>query len=307
MDSTKAGRRVSVLFYLLTIYILFQFIWWAYLLINLNLELHEKADPGLANLKIWMVIGEGSVFLIILLSVVFIMQRTIRKEISLVRQQRNFLLSITHELRTPLAAIQLCLETLSKHPDLNSDQRGLLQKNASENTDRLRILIDNVLLATRIDSGEERIHKTETNISELTQKISDRMAHTIGADGIIHTKVREGISGLIDPHNFETILVNLIENAHKYGGDNPIQVSLQKENAQVLLKISDLGPGIPTEFKERIFDKFYRLENEETRSKKGTGLGLYIVKELIGLNRGTIRVESNKPQGSSFSVMLPLD
>ncbi len=307
MDSTKAGRRVSVLFYLLTIYILFQFIWWAYLLIDLNLELHAEADPQLADLKIWMVIGEGSVFLIILLSVVFIMQRTIRKEISLVRQQRNFLLSITHELRTPLAAIQLCLETLSKHANLDLDQRSLLQKNATENTDRLRILIDNVLLATRIDSGEERVHKTQTNISELTQKISDRMAHTLGAEDIIHTKIREGISGLIDPHNFETILVNLLENAHKYGGDHPIQVSLKKENSQVLLKISDSGPEIPAEFRERIFDKFYRLENEETRSKKGTGLGLYIVKELIGLNQGTIRVDSNQRKGNSFSITLPLD
>lgn len=277
------------------------------MLIDLNLNLHGQSDPKLATLKVWMVLGEGSVFLIILLSVVFIMQRTIRKEISLVRQQRNFLLSITHELKTPLAAIQLCLETLSKHANLDLEQRNLLLKNASENTDRLHILIDNVLLATRIDSGEELIHKTETNISELTQKISDRMAHTIGATGTIHTEIRKGISGLIDPHNYESILVNLIENAHKYGGDSTINVSLKKENSQVVLSVSDSGPGIPMELKDRIFDKFYRLENEETRSKKGTGLGLYIVRELVSLHRGAIRVEPNQPKGTLFSVVLPLD
>lgn len=307
MKSTKAGRRVRVLFYLLTVYILFQFIWWAYLLIDLNLDLHEKSDPKLANLKVWMVLGEGSVFLIILLSVVFIMQCTIRKEISLVRQQRNFLLSITHELKTPLAAIQLCLDTLSKHANLDLDQRVILLKNASENTDRLHILIDNVLLATRIDSGEELIHKSETNISVLTQKISDRMAHTLGRAGTIQTKINPDIYGLIDAHNYESILVNLIENAHKYGGDNAIDISLKKENSQVVLAISDFGPGIPLELKDRIFDKFYRLENEETRSKKGTGLGLYIVKELVSLQDGIIRVESNQPYGTVFTVVIPLD
>ena len=307
MIATRAGKRVRVLFYLLTVYILLQFIWWAYLLIHLNLDLHGHSDPELATMKIWMVLGEGSVFLIFLLSGVFIMQRTIRKEISLVRQQRNFLLSITHELKTPLAAIQLCLETLTKHADLNIEQRGILQKNASENTDRLRILIDNVLLATRIDSGEEPIHKTETNLSELTQKISDRMAHTMGSAHLLKTEITKGISGFVDVHTYESILVNLIENAHKYGGENSIDVSLNKNDSHAILRISDAGIGVPVDLRDRIFDKFYRVENEETRSKKGTGLGLYIVKELVALNRGTIRVEPNHPTGTIFSVELPLD
>lgn len=306
MTSTKAGKRVRVLFYLLTAYILAQFIWWAYLLIRLNLDLHQATDPEMARLKIWMVVGEGSVFLIILLAGVYISQRTISKEISLVRQQRNFLLSITHELKTPLAAIQLCLETLSKRENLDLKQRKDLQKNASENTDRLRILIDNVLLATRIDSGEEPIEQRRINLSESTEKITNRMAHTLGAENSIHRAIDPGIWGVVDRHSFESILINLIENAQKYGGDKPFLVSLSQSDTSAILKISDFGKGIPAESKARIFDKFFRLENEDTRTKKGTGLGLYIVKELVELNHGTIRVSENNPSGSVFTVRLPL-
>lgn len=306
MGAKKAGKRVRVLFYLLTFYILLQFIWWAYLLIQLNLELHSQTNPALAELKIWMVVGEGAVFLIILLAGILLTQRTIGKEIGLVRQQRNFLLSITHELKTPLAAIQLCLETLSKHDNLDLSRRQILQKNATENTDRLRILIDNVLLATRIDSGEEPIDRSPTDLSEITHKVATRMAHTLDAQNRIQLNIRPQVKGLVDQLSFESILVNLIENAYKYGDDKPFLISLEEEDSFALLKIADSGIGIAPEVKSHIFDKFYRIENEETRTKKGIGLGLYIVKELVELNRGVIRVEENIPSGSVFTVRLPL-
>lgn len=305
MKSSKAGKRVNVLFYLLTIYILLQFFWWAYLLIKLNLEHYGADSQGVGNLKVWMVIGEGSVFFIFLLAGIYITQRTIKREIKLVRQQRNFLLSITHELKTPLAAIKLCMDTLTKRENLDIDQRNLLQNNVRENTERLNLLIENVLLATRIENGKDTLDKSEVNISELTQKIISRIAHTSGK-AEIKTQIDPGIISFTDMHNYESIVSNLVENALKYGGDQAIEVKLYSQNSKFTLAVSDYGMGIPNELKARVFEKFYRAENEETRTKKGTGLGLYIVKQLVNLSGGKIHIEDNAPTGSKFIVELPL-
>lgn len=305
MKSSKAGKRVNVLFYLLTIYILLQFFWWAYLLIKLNIEHYGADSQGVGNLKVWMVIGEGSVFFIFLLAGIYITQRTIKREIKLVRQQRNFLLSITHELKTPLAAIKLCMDTLTKRENLDIDQRNLLQNNVRENTERLNLLIENVLLATRIENGKDTLDKSEVNISELTQKIISRIAHTSGK-AEIKTQIDPGIISFTDMHNYESIVSNLVENALKYGGDQAIEVKLYSQNSKFTLAVSDYGMGIPNELKARVFEKFYRAENEETRTKKGTGLGLYIVKQLVNLSGGKIHIEDNAPTGSKFIVELPL-
>ncbi len=306
MANTKAGKRVTVLFYLLTAYILLQFFWWAYLLIKLNLELYQPSDPSLGNLKVLMVIGEGTVFFVFLLAGIFITQRTIKKEIKLVRQQRNFLLSITHELKTPLAAIKLCMDTLSKRDNLDHSQRSLLEHNVRDNTERLSLLIDNVLLATRIENGKETLNKADVNLSEVTHKILDRIDQTTASHSSIIRQIDSQIKGMTDIHNYESIVVNLVENAHKYGGESDILVHLSKLNNTAILEVSDSGAGISPELKDRVFEKFYRAENEETRTKKGTGLGLFIVKELVTLSEGKISIKDNTPTGSRFIVELPL-
>ena len=305
MNSKRAGKRVNVLFYLLTGYILLQFFWWAYLLVKLNLELYQNSDPETGKLKVLMIIGEGTVFFIFLLAGIYITQRTINKEIKLVRQQRNFLLSITHELKTPLAAIKLSMDTLTKRENLDSDQRNLLQNNVRDNTERLSLLIENVLLATQMENGKDILDKTEVNLSDLTRKIASRIGQTwAGAE--INIEIDSEIIGQTDIHNYESIVTNLIENALKYGGGKPLTIILSEEDGQGVLQVLDCGPGIPNALKSEVFEKFYRAENEETRSKKGTGLGLYIVKELVGLNSGSIHIEDNHPSGSKFIVKLPL-
>lgn len=306
MASTKAGKRVTMLFYLLTAYILLQFFWWAYLLVQLNLELYHPDDPSLGNLKVLMVIGEGTVFFVFLLAGIFITQRTINKEIKLVRQQRNFLLSITHELKTPLAAIKLCMDTLSKRTNLDQSQRSLLEQNVRENTERLGLLIDNVLLATRIENGKETLNNSEANLSEVTSKILDRIDQTSASNISISRKIESDIQGITDIHNYESIVINLVENAIKYAGETEIRVHLSERNNTAILEVADLGAGIPSGLKDRVFEKFYRAENEETRTQKGTGLGLFIVKELVALSEGKISIKDNTPTGSRFIVELPL-
>ncbi|MGB6036833.1 MAG: HAMP domain-containing sensor histidine kinase [Cryomorphaceae bacterium] len=307
MAKAPNDRRVSLLFYILTTYILLQFSWWAYLLIDLNKLYYASEGAQTVNLKIWMVLGEGTVFLVFLLGGIFIMQRTIRKEITLVRQQRNFLLSITHELKTPLAAIKLGIQTLQKRKDLTQDQREPLERSALANTERLHSLIDNVLLATRIESGQHPLHLNPTNVSAETNRICKETEVALGKSGLIDRNIQADLTTNLDGNAYESILVNLIENAFKYGDSQTIGVSLKKEKDQILLSVEDGGIGIPLQERKKVFEKFYRMGNEETRSKKGTGLGLFIVKELVALHRGKISITEGRSKGTRFNVSLPLD
>jgi two-component system phosphate regulon sensor histidine kinase PhoR len=305
MAKVPNDRRVSLLFYILTLYILVQFSWWAYLLIDLNKLYYAGEGAETVNLKVWMVLGEGAVFLVFLLGGIFIMQRTIRKEITLVRQQRNFLLSITHELKTPLSAIKLGIQTLQKRQGLSPEQREPLERSALANTERLHSLIDNVLLATRIESGQHPLYFNPTNLSEKTNQICQETEIALGKSGMIDREIELGLTINIDGNAYESILVNLIENAFKYGDNQNIDVSLRKEGSRMLLTVEDQGQGIPLQERKKIFDKFYRMGNEETRSKKGTGLGLFIVKELVALHHGKITISEGASGGALFTVLLP--
>ncbi len=305
-QQSKGERRLSMLFYLLTAYILLQFSWWAYLLIDLNTKYYSTGGSETVRIKVLMIAGEGSVFLIFLLTGIYIMQRTIRKDISLVKQQRNFLLSITHELKTPLAAIKLCLQTMEKRQDLQADQRLPLQRSAIENTERLHNLIDNVLLATRIESGQEVIQKERINLSDDTNRICNGILKAISGSVQLECEVEDGLESNLDSSAYESILVNLVENAVKYAGNEAVRVSLRHDGKHIILSVADQGPGIPSGQKERIFEKFYRMGNEETRTRKGTGLGLYIVKQLADLHGALVSVTNNHPKGTIFTVRFPL-
>ncbi len=300
-----SGKRVGVLFYILTSYVLLQFTWWAYLLIDLNKALYASEGESVVRNRVLMVLGEGAVFLVFLLAGIFIMQRTIRKEIGLVRQQRNFLLSITHELKTPVAIIKLCLQTLYKRDNLDIEQRRPLQKSALENTDRLHTLIDNVLLVTRIESNIAFLNLERADLTALTKEITARLNAGFSEKNVFLVECQDGCEAKVDRSAFESILLNLLENALKYGGNNGVSVSLRKKSDQILLEVSDGGPGIPDSEKSRVFTKFYRMGNEETRSRKGTGLGLFIVSELVSLLGGRLTLRDNTPSGSVFSVYLP--
>ncbi len=300
MDLNKADRRVLILFYLLIFYIVLQFVWWAYTLLSLMKQLY--GDSEVFTTKIWMVLGEGAVFIVFLLAGAYIMQRSIRKEMTLVRQQRNFLLSITHELKTPIAAIKLCLETLSKRKDLDEDQREPLQRNALQSTDRLHNLIDKVLLATRIENSSLESGEIcpEIDISQISNEIIEQFQITHPTAQFI-TEIESNVNLKVDSTHFESIIGNLIENAIKYGNGR-VEIKLSKTRDSVEFKVSDNGPGISNEDRKQVFKKFYRIGNEETRTQKGTGLGLYIVSKLVSLYNGSIRITNNEPTGTRFEV-----
>ncbi len=262
-------------------------------------ELHEKLH------KRWIMIsGEGIVFIGILFLGIFQIRKTFKREEELSKQQQNFLLSVTHELKSPIASAKLQLQTLQKH-ELTREKQKEIIANAIYDTERLNNLVENILLAAKIDNNVYILHKENYNLSEY---ITDIMNQTIKASNFKQKAVlniEPDIYMGFDRTNFPSIIINLFENAVKYSpADSTITVSLKKQNQKIILSVADEGGGVPDEEKVNIFRKFYRIGNEETRKTKGTGLGLYIVSYLVKQHDGIISVKNNSPKGSVFEVIF---
>jgi K+-sensing histidine kinase KdpD len=217
-----------------------------------------------------------------------------------VNQQKNFLLSVTHELKTPIAATKLQLQTLLKHKQLSAEQQEQLLTNAVNETNRLNRLIEDVLLANSADK-ELQLNKENVNLSELTEKTLSNYF----SDKKITAEIESGITVSVDKLLFPSLIINLIENAFKYSPENSeVKVLLYKQDDKINLSVSDPGFGISETEKQKIFEKFYRIGNEETRQAKGTGLGLYIVQKIVEAHNGKIEVTDNEPTGSVFKITI---
>ena len=315
--------RPLAFFYLLVIYVILQFSWWSYLLLELNKEVYSQkieivklkggdtADLNIIELdqqlkeRWWMIAGEGVVFLGILIFGIIKTRSSFRKEFALARQQKNFLLSITHEFKSPLAAVKLNLQTLQKR-QLNREQQESIISKAVVETDRINNLIENALLAARIESRSFNLQKEEFNLTDcISSTIQNRILP--GSENLpIITNLQEGIYIQGDALAISSLILNLLENAEKYSPENSqIKITLKQEKKTACLSVADFGIGIPESEKSKIFEKFYRVGNEDTRKAKGTGLGLFIVKHIVNFHHGDIKVTDNEPSGTVFKVTLP--
>ncbi|MBK6611467.1 MAG: HAMP domain-containing histidine kinase [Sphingobacteriales bacterium] len=249
-------------------------------------------------------------------------------EISFYKQQQNFMLAITHELKTPLTTIRLILENLLFIPTPGQNTREARLADGLSEIDRLDHLVVNILTASRIEHNKRThfIHEP-VNISTVIEKcinVYDSRSETI-ITWDINIAPNMFIQG--DEGALTVIVNNLIDNAIKHASlaqsgsllyaeesneqiEEP-QISIilkpvQTNEKQVLFQITDNGPGIPNHEKENVFDKFYRIGNEKTRTAKGTGLGLYIVRELVLLHKGKISITDNLPHGAVFNITFPM-
>jgi signal transduction histidine kinase len=290
----KRFKKPITIFYFLVLYALAELTWWGYLLIASN----AKRMP--------MILGEGSVFLIILLVGIYFFQRTIKKESEFHQQQQNFLLSVTHELKSPLAAIKLVLQTLVKR-DLTKDKRDQLIGNSIEDVGRLDDLVENMLLATRIENNSYSYPKELFDFSELVKSIFDRAIITSENTRNFQQLIEENISIMGDRFALGSLINNIIENAIKYSPTGAaIQVQLYQQTNKVFFIVADQGVGIPTSERQKIFQKFYRSGNELTRKNKGTGLGLFIVAQVAKNHQAKVLVSNNQPKGTIFEIIFNL-
>lgn len=313
-------RSVRI-FTVLVFYILLQFVWWSYLLIKLNNETYEhrieivqlkypvedalrereKLTTKLHS-RYWMIAGEGIVFLSLLTWVAWQTVRSIRKEMELARMQKNFLLSITHEFKSPLASIKLYLQTIQKHQLDKEKEQSFIAK-AIADSERLDTLVENTLLASMIDHKGYLFNKEPINFSALVRLVAQKYNSLPDFHKRIITKAGEDISLYGDKLALTLLLNNLLENALKYSpAASIIKVDLTKDGSKINLRVADEGRGIEPGEREKIFRKFYRTGNEETRNTKGTGLGLFLVQYIATSHNAKISVRDNIPHGSIFEV-----
>lgn len=294
-------KQTSFFFYVLGIYVVLQFTWWGFHLIQLTEEL-DLMKSTVSN-RVWMIVGEGMVFLLILIIGMWRIQVSIRRDRILTERQNNFLLSVTHELKTPLASTKLFLQTLLKR-DLEKEKRDdLLQKTLLENQ-RLAEIVESILTATRLENRSFTLHREWVDLNELIQEIATQINDDLGKKWV-KFEFSEHVKVETDVFMMKTVIRNLIENGRKYASDSPeLVVKLLRKGEQVSVEVSDFGKGIPLEYQSEIFKKFVRVENEETRSQKGTGLGLFITAEFVKLMGGNISYRANSPSGSIFEILL---
>lgn len=251
-----------------------------------------------------MVAGEGAVFLLLLFLGFRKLRKSIELEVNLAHTQQNFLLSVTHELNTPLATIKLYLQTILKR-DLEKTQIDEILQNSISETDRLKGLVDNILTSARIDENELKLHASKQNLGDVVQKLlSPKTAHE--GYNRIKTQIKNDVYCQVDPLAIASILQNLLDNAIKYDpSEKEIVVVVDLVNDCAILEVRDQGLGVSANRKNEIFQKFYRVQSEKTRSTKGTGLGLFIVRNLVELQNGEIEHLDNSPIGSIFNIKFP--
>lgn len=318
MLRTKKLSTITAVFWFLLLYIVAALVWWYISLHQQNERMSgmligelKQDDVGYVatvekiedsrKRKNTQYLSEGLTFLIVTLIGAGFVFRAARRRLRLSQQQQNFMMTVTHELKTPLSVAQLNLETLLRR-NLSEEQQRKLVSATMQEVSRLNTLSNNILLASRMDAGEYKSIKSNINLSEQVRKVYNEF--------VIRYPERPFTMELTDEiflHGeallIELLFSNIIENACKYSPRySPVVVSLKNGIKSVVFSVADEGVGIPDDEKLRIFEKFYRVGHEAVRTTKGTGLGLYLCKQIANDHHAEVVVYNRKPQGSIFSV-----
>lgn len=252
--------------------------------------------------KIWMYTLEGFVMTLLLFWGIIWIYRSLQSRIRLRRQQSNFLLSITHELKTPLASIKLYLETIKKRK-LDPVQTETIINNSLQDVERLHELVENLLLAAQLDNHKYEPVIKEINLSDLVNETIEKFAIPRRIHHNIIKNIEKDIFIMADQNALIMVLNNLLSNATKYSPENStIEILLRNNTEHILLSVSNEGSSISEEDKKNLFTQFYRAGDENIRRSKGTGLGLFIVKNLLNLHKANISIRDKHPQGTIFDI-----
>lgn len=316
------NKRFFILYWVLLLYVIAALVFWfieldkqnrrmtAYRLSELvadDIQYEKKYDAILSekNRKNAQYLGEGVTFLALIIVGAVFLYRALRRQFLLQKQQENFMMAVTHELKTPIAVTKLNLETMQKHQLDEAKKQRLLQMTLQE-TNRLNALASNILVSAQLEGTRSREKaKEDIDFSGLVKNcVHDFMSRF--PDRHWHVDIDDEADLRGDPLLLEIMVNNLLENAVKYSpARSALSCSLKVENTHVVLNVADEGPGIPAEEKARVFEKFYRIGNEQTRSAKGTGLGLYLCSRIAASHHATIRIHENMPKGAVFTVRIP--
>ncbi len=247
-------------------------------------------------------IGEGLTLGFITVLIGIAMYLYLDKIIRLNAQQNNFLLAVTHELKTPIAATKLALQTIKK--DNTQKLLPKMLEMANSNVLRLSQMVEQILMATRFESKFTDPLMVEVDLAEEIQTTLNSMELSPEVRSRIVTNIPEGIELYADEKMIQTVFRNLITNALKYSEEGEISIEAINHQDHITISFSDFGIGIPEAEKRKVFEKFYRVGEEKTRTKPGSGLGLYLVKKITEMHDGRVTIEDNVPNGTRFILNL---
>jgi len=252
-------------------------------------------------LNTWLMVA-GILSLVAIITGLVLISVFLVREILESRKQVRFIDSVTHELKSPLASLKLCLQTLAR-PGLSEERRRKLEGMMLDDINRLSGFIDDVLESSRIAMGKGALRLDEVELAEIAQLCARRVRARFRAeDDAVEIHVPEDLVVLADRTALETVLTNLLDNAVKYS-PRPAQVVLTalRRDGEVLLEVRDRGIGIPKAYQRKVFDRFYRAPGEGVASRRGTGLGLFVAASLVRNLGG--RLEAHSP-GTGLGTTL---
>jgi signal transduction histidine kinase len=311
----KPLRLIYIFYWFLLAYILAALVFWYITLSTQNEKLYEfrlqtigandtqrtqkeRKAEALKDRKTAQYTGEGVIFLLMILTGAIFIFRLIRKQLNQSQQQQNFMMAITHELKTPIAVTRLNLETMQIRK-LDAVQQNKLIRNTIQEANRLNALCNNMLLVSQMDSGGYFVAKEKLNLGILVDDCVEDFINRFPSR-IIEVDITDESLITGDPLLLQLAINNLLDNALKYSGkDNVVLIKVFQNDKKIFLQVLDEGKGIAADEKKKIFDKYFRGAHAQAN---GTGLGLYLTKEIVRQHHGCIAIKNNTPQGSIFEI-----
>lgn len=271
------------------------------LVIVRNLQLTQEVVQNT-----WLMVA-GIFSLAVIISALVLFSVFLVREILEVRRQTSFIDSVTHELKSPLASLSLGLQTLERAA-LGVEDAAEVRKRMRGDVERLSLFIEDVLDASRVDHGQLAQDVREFDLRELVGRTADAVTRRFGVTSSdITIDVEPGLVLRTDETALDTVVRNLLDNAIKYSERPPrVHVTAKRHQGDLVIEVTDSGIGIPQGLQKRVFERFYRVPEEEVRRRSGTGLGLYVVHALVRGIGGRLSLRSEGAgRGTTMHVVLP--
>ena len=311
-------RKLRALFHPIFIFIGVQVAWIVLMAVWINWyiknnrkfqEFAQKIRPDLfADELNWLILLEGCLLMLIILAGVYIIFVYWNKQARLNRLQSNFVSSVSHELKSPLASIQLYLETM-KYQEVSKEDAADFVEIMLTDTERLASLINNILESSKYDPKKMQLQFQPVNLGTFLREVVAGLKRQFEERNCkVKLEIKEDCELSLDRRAMQMVFNNLIGNALRYSPIGaPLTIRLQKKKKFCEVDFIDRGMGLGKKDVKKIFRKFYRVTNQESQNVEGAGLGLFISREIVRTHKGQMRVFSEGPgKGSVFTVALPM-
>ncbi len=252
-------------------------------------------DPNVPATKRWTVLAVGITFLSLVLVALSFFFINFLRGARFKKQQKDFVNMMTHELKLPMSSIQMFAQTLVEK-EVASEERTRFLECILNDCSRMNLLLTHLLKSQQIERGALPVNRTKLELNHFLQEFTAKWTRPI----VFKTGKEPQIMAQIDPILLDLALTNLVNNAEKYGKGTTPEIGLEMNETHVKISVRDSGSPIPKKFAKKIFKRFFRMPNRDTRRENGVGLGLYIVRTIVKEHKGWVELHSGSPEGEGW-------